>query len=104
MKHVLFGSYLFILTLCCSFRVVAQSSDTIKVRRNVHGKITFASFKIDSTTGRSMENYTRFLQTVLQMESTDELRLINSHTDTSGITHKRLQQYYKGIKVENANK
>jgi bacillolysin len=39
---------------------------------------------------------------VLQTKLDDELRLTKDTTDNLGITHLRYQQYYKGIKVDNA--
>jgi len=80
----------------------AQKSDTIYLRKGEKGKIAFASFQANEKSDRKMQNDTVFLKAVLQAKPSDEFRLKSVTTDKLGITHKRFQQYYKGIKVESA--
>ena len=49
-----------------------------------------------------MLNPTQFLREILEMKINDSLGTIKSYTDELGSNHKKFQQYYKGIKVENA--
>jgi len=49
-----------------------------------------------------MQNDTVFLKSILKAKNEDGFRLKTEETDELGITHKKFQQYYKGIKVENA--
>ena len=85
-----------------SYPIYAQQGDTLFIRRGENGKIRFARFNVDGNSNRKMSNDTIFLKSMLQAKQEDEFRLKNVTTDNLGITHKRFQQYYKGIKVENA--
>jgi Zn-dependent metalloprotease len=80
----------------------SQQGDSIFVYRGESGKIEFAKFNVDENFDRTMQNDTVFLKSILQAKKEDEFRLKSVITDELGITHKRFQQYYKGIKVENA--
>jgi len=92
---------LFIATLmCCS--IYAQQGDTLFVQRGKNGKIEFARFSANENPDRKMKNDTIFLKAILQTKEEDKFRLKSVITDELGITHKRFQQYFKGIKVENA--
>ena len=59
---------------------------------------TFIRF--DEKKSVSENNAYNLLRDELQLQSTDKLKLIKESTDQLGFTHKRYQQYYKGIKVE----
>ena len=84
------------------YPIYAQQSDTLFVQREKSGKIAFARFSVDENSDRKMQNDTIFLKAILQTKKEDEFRLKSVTTDEFGITHKRFQQYYRGIKVENA--
>ena len=91
---------LLIALLClCSFFSIAQQNDTLEIQRNEKGKIAFARFKPDIN--RNIQRGTNLLKAVLSAKPDDEFRLINETTDNLGISHRRYQQYYKGIMVEN---
>ena len=83
-------------------QLFAQQNDTLYIRRNEDGQIVFARFAINANSDRKMENDTVFLKSILQTKNEDEFRLKNISIDKLGMTHKKFQQYYKGIKVENA--
>lgn len=88
------------LLLCfSSIYAATQQSDTLKIKRNTEGEVTFIRFKPDSN--RSMQDAINFLKTVLHAGPSDEFHLIKKNTDAQGFTHLKYQQYYKGIKVEN---
>ena len=84
------------------YPIYAQQEDALFVQRGKSGKIEFARFNADKNSDRKMQNDTIFLKAILQAKKEDEFRLKSVTTDELGITHKRFQQYYKGIKVENA--
>ena len=88
-----------LLTICVSV-ARAQQKDTLEIQRNKNGHIVFGRFKPDGN--RKAEDAALFLHHVLPLKPGDELRLINRTTDRLGFTHHLFQQYYKGIKVENA--
>ena len=67
-----------------------------------NGNIEFAQFANSENQGRKMKNDVIFLKTMLNAKEEDEFRLKSEITDELGITHKKFQQYYKGIKVDNA--
>lgn len=93
---------LLLTTLLClnSLFSVAQQGDTLSIQRNEKGNITFARFKPDVK--RRIEGGENFLKSALHTKQGDDFRLIKEITDALGISHQRYQQYYKGIKVENA--
>jgi Zn-dependent metalloprotease len=86
-----------ILSLSTYF-LEAQNIDTTDLQRNENGKISFAH--ILSIT--NMADATNFLKTSLETSKDDSLALIKVTTDELNMIHKLYQQYYKGIKVENA--
>ncbi len=99
MKRVtklLLTNSLLLLSLCLS----AQKGDTLDIRRNENGSIAFARFQ--SSESRKMSESTHFLKTILKAKQEDEFRLAKENTDKWGFTHHRYHQYYKGIRVENA--
>jgi len=49
-----------------------------------------------------MADATSFLKNALQVSNEDSFALVKETTDQLGIVHQRYQQYYNGIKVENA--
>lgn len=87
------------LLFLSSLAVKAQNNDTLEIQRKENGNIQFARFKPNAN--MKMQNGSTFLKDVLQAKSNDELRLTKVNKDELGITHRRYQQYYKGIKVEN---
>ena len=91
-----------VLALLClnSLLAIAQQGDTLEIQRNEKGKITFARFKPEAN--RKIADGENFLKTFLDAGPADELRLKKETIDQLGITHIRYQQYYQGIKVENA--
>ena len=89
------------LFLMIFFKVYSQT-DALSVRRDDNGKIKFARFLQSENSERKMTNGVTFLKSKLQLDDRDEFRLISEMTNKSGITTKRFQQYYKGIKVEEA--
>lgn len=96
-----FTKILFVALLLCfsSIYALAQQNDTLKIKRDAGGEITFIRFKPDSN--RSMQNALNFLKTLLHAGPNDEFRLIKQTVDAQGFTHLKYQQYFKGIKVEN---
>ena len=63
----------------------------------------FAKFKTNEISERKMTNDVVFLKSVLKTKEGDEFRLKRETTDSDmGITHRRYQQYFNGIKVDNA--
>ena len=93
---------IFFVIIWLSYPVCAQQGDTLYVKKEANGKIRFARFSITENSDRKMNNDTVFLKSILKAKKEDEFRLKGVTTDKLGITHKRFQQYYKGIKVENA--
>jgi bacillolysin len=51
---------------------------------------------------RKTQNDTLFLKSILNAKNEDGFRIISEITNKAGGTHKKFQQYYKGIKVEDA--
>jgi Zn-dependent metalloprotease len=76
----------------------AQNIDTITLQKNENGKISYAHV----TTNIEMADATNFLKTALQTTSDDSFALEKESIDTLGIKHQRYQQYYKGVKVQDA--
>ncbi len=94
-------SILFIVLLCCTL-ANAQSNDTLDIQKNEKGKVKFARFQSNASSNRRMQNDTVFLKSILQAKKEDSFRKIKEDLDELGITHKKFQQYYKGLKVENS--
>ena len=84
------------------YPLYAQQGDTLYIRYGENGKVTFASFAINQNSDRKMDNDIVFLKSILQARQEDEFLLKKEDPDEWGILHKRYQQYYRGIKVENA--
>jgi len=80
----------------------AQQGDTLFIQRGREGKIGFAIFAVNENSDRKMKNDTVFLKSILKAKKEDRFRLKSEATDEMGITHKKYLQYYKGIKVDNA--
>jgi len=92
---------IFALLTYCSV-LYSQQEDILRSQRNAQGVIQFARFASSENPERIISNDTSFLRTMLQAKEGDEFRLINERTNRAGITTKRFQQYYRGIKVYNA--
>jgi Zn-dependent metalloprotease len=82
----------------------ARTSDTLSMRKSDNGTIRFAKFSTDNRSSeRRIENDVTFLRTTLNARVEDDFKLIRTNFDDRiGITTNRYQQYYKGVKVENA--
>jgi len=76
--------------------------DASYVSRGENGSIEFARFEDTKKHSRKMDNDVAFIKSILNAKEEDDFRLIREETDELGITHKRYQQYYKGIKVDDA--
>jgi len=100
MRHSNIRLLITAFTCFYAFETMAQDADTLEIQRAKNGKISFARFR--ANTNRQMKNAATFLKQALQMKGDDELRLSKEIIDEIGITHQRYQQYYKGIKIENA--
>lgn len=84
--------------LClCGLMVSAQSIDTTGLQKNENGTISFAR-----VANAKMADAKNFLTTALYATGNDSFALIKETTDELGMVHLRYQQYYKGVKVENA--
>jgi Zn-dependent metalloprotease len=86
-----------VLCLCADF-LQAQNVDTTGLQRNENGKISFAHVLSNT----KMADAKNFLKNALHTTTADSFGLEKQTTDELGIIHQRYQQYYKGIKVENA--
>jgi len=97
--------FLFLVGICYS-SLYAQQDEALSIRRGDRGKIEFARFSIEENKrsfDRKSENDVNFLKSMLQVKEVDEFRLKSKTTDSVlGVTTKKFQQYYKGIKVDNA--
>lgn len=78
-----------------------QKNDTLEIFRNNYGIIQYASFS-PSASFQNMQNDTAFLKSMLNARKEDNFRLVSTSIDRYGAIHKRFQQYYENIKVENA--
>lgn len=99
MKHFMKLLLVALLSLCFLLSQ-AQQGDTLEIQRNEKGKLSYARFKPD--VNRKIKDGADFLKVVLSVNQDNQFHLIKETTDTLGISHSRYQQYYKGIKVENA--
>jgi len=79
-----------------------EAGDTLFIQRNERGIIKFVSFKTSEKPERRMENDIDFMKSLLKAKGRDEFRLKSEITDDMGITHRRYQQYFKGVRVDNA--
>jgi Zn-dependent metalloprotease len=95
-------SFLFILICFLSPILNAQNNDTLDIFRNEKGVIQYVWLDINENSTRFMTQDAFFLKSILKTNENDEFKLISEEKDESGVTHKRFQQYYKGIKVEYA--
>lgn len=96
-----FTKLLIAVFLCLnSLFSLAQQSDTLEIQRTEKGKIFFARFSPDAN--RKIQDGANFLKAVLSAKQDDEFHLIKETIDSLGMSHRLYQQYYKGIKVENA--
>jgi len=80
----------------------AQINDTLKIQRNENGKIMFVRFNANVNSNRYMQNDTLIFKTLFNTSSNDGFLKLSEYTDEVGITHKKYQQYYCGLKVENS--
>lgn len=78
----------------------AQKGDTLEIQRDQKGKISFARFKLAPV--RNMQASANFLKIVLHAKPSDEFRLLKETSAGPGIFHRRYEQFYKGVRVDNA--
>lgn len=88
------------LLFLSSMIVKAQVNDTLEIQRSEKGQISFARFKFDSN--RKIQTGTVFLKNVLNTKTDDNFLLFKDTTDDLGMSHQTYQQYFSGVKVENA--
>lgn len=91
---------LIILLICNTHITRAQQNDTLEIQRDEQGSVKFARFSLNPN--RMMKNDLQFLQSVLQGKKEDSFILTSEISNESGGTHRKYQQYYRGLKVENA--
>jgi Zn-dependent metalloprotease len=92
-----FISLIFMAVYCMSN---AQNNEDIQ--QNKTEPIRFARFQMSADSNKEKQNDTLFLKSILNAKEEDSFRKVRDYIDELGITHKRFQQYYKGLKVENA--
>jgi len=90
-----------ILMCFCCF-VSAQINDALDIQRSDNGTIRFARFSTARQNSSTVQNDTAFLNSVLKVTANDKFVQVSESTDELGYKHKKYQQYYKSIKVENA--
>ena len=81
----------------CTYFLQAQNIDTISLQKSANGKIKFAH-----VSNAKIADAANFFKNTLQTTDGDSFVLMKESKDELGMTHQRYQQYYKGIKVENA--
>lgn len=100
-----FIKHLFLLTIVNAFMVsitLAQKQETfIENDTTANGTVKFRRYDI-SVNPQSETKEKELLQSVLGISPNDSLALVATTKDSVGFTHKFFLQYYKGIKVENA--
>jgi Zn-dependent metalloprotease len=80
-----------------------QESDTLELRKDNRGNLTYLQFKPDQKKVRKAIDDKQIMNKVLFMKNgIDEFRLIQDNKDVEGNSHRKYQQYYRGIKVEHA--
>jgi Zn-dependent metalloprotease len=100
-KH-LFFTLLSVTGLAMSLKA-QEPNDTLEIQRDEHNKVAFARFNTSDSARAKFSNGKGILQSVLQLrDGIDDYQILKTKTDEMGITHTRYQQYYKGVKVENA--
>jgi Zn-dependent metalloprotease len=77
----------------------AQILDTVDVRRKEDGKIRYARLKRHEV--NSIKNSTAIVKLIHGASDETEFRIIKESVDNKGYEHKKFQQYFKGILVEN---
>jgi Zn-dependent metalloprotease len=87
-----------VLIVFCGI-VNAQTNNAFDIQKSENGVIKFARFH-EAEQQLSIQNDTVLLKSVLNATLNDKFVKIKENTDELGITHKRFQQYYKGIKVD----
>lgn len=90
-----------IVSLLYCVKVYTQNNDTLKIVRDDQGIVKFVSFKANENSNRKMSSDTIFLKNILKAKKEDSFKEVKTSSDELGITHRKFQQYYKGIKVEN---
>jgi Zn-dependent metalloprotease len=95
------NKYFISLILMASY-CMSNARNNEDIQQSRAEPIRFARFQINADSDRKMQNDTSFLKSVLNAKEEDNFRKIKDYTDELGITHRRFQQYYKGLKVENA--
>lgn len=95
-------TFLVLIAFVCNINYLyaQENFDTIEIQRNPKGKVNFARFK--PLANIKMQNEISFLKSILKAKPEDELKVVTQNIDELGFTHKKFQQYYKSIKVDNA--
>ncbi|MFT3950039.1 MAG: M4 family metallopeptidase [Agriterribacter sp.] len=86
-----------VLFWLCTFISNAQNIDTASIEKNEMGTISFAR-----VTNAKLSDGINFLKTELHATGNDSFALVKKVKDELEMLHLRYQQYYRGIKVENA--
>jgi bacillolysin len=79
----------------------AQQNDILDLQRNKNGKITSARFQ--PSNARRLTDGPRFLKKLLGTKESHEFRLLIETTDDLGFVHQRYNQFYKGVRIDNAD-
>ena len=102
MKNIIRLSFLAALLPVYLFtNAQVETNDTLFIQRNEKGTVEFARFKTNESSDRKMKNDTIFLKSILKAKDEDGFRLKSEETDELGITHRKYQQYFMGVKVDN---
>lgn len=78
----------------------AQQNDTLEIQRNDRGIVNFIRFRLNPE--RKIQNDTIILRSILHARKEDGFKSISESKDELDMIHKKFQQYYRGIKIENA--
>lgn len=88
-----------ICVILLSHNVLAQFS----IKKKYYDKDSIPTFVLFEETNYENGMETTLFKEQLKLTDNDELKLLGEFDDRLGETHKKFQQYYKGIKVEYGN-
>lgn len=97
MEKIIKIIFLFLL-IGLGLMTIASAQDKSKEKKNVQppsGLIVF-----DASESYSLQNSKLIFQEVLQSSSSNTFPLLKQDQDLLGFTHQKMQQYFKGVKVE----
>jgi Zn-dependent metalloprotease len=96
-----FYNFLVLILLCLNGLISsAQQNDTLEIQRDDKGVVKFARFSQKSEW--RVQRDTAFLKSVLHAKPEDSFQLISELISSNGGIDRKFQQYFRGIKVENA--